>query len=154
MALTQNADWFCSLHAFLFQFIMSHFSFFQNKYIFDFSCLKVQNTYYVSFNESLPGPKEPTSHREIQYYQWVPIILAIQAILFMLPGIIVHLPDLCSFEFSHIISKSKSFGLVWNMDTVVRKETPCFTCLAVIAESHARKLKLFRYTTQDYLSPR
>ncbi|VDM96778.1 unnamed protein product [Thelazia callipaeda] len=62
----------------------------------------VQNTYFVPFTDTVPDnywdiaehvipiPKNIT-HREdrlIGYYQWVPLVLALQAILFYLPAII------------------------------------------------------------------
>jgi len=46
---------------------------------------QVSNTFYVASNKSLPGPDVPMG-QEIPYYQWVPIILCLQAGLFMIPG--------------------------------------------------------------------
>ncbi|XP_063411860.1 innexin unc-9-like [Mytilus trossulus] len=45
----------------------------------------VSNTYYVDFESSLPLEKEIRVNKEIEYYQWVPLILVFQALLFYLP---------------------------------------------------------------------
>ncbi|XP_067940714.1 innexin unc-7-like [Watersipora subatra] len=45
----------------------------------------IANTYYVPWNESIPNPDQPYK-QELQYYQWVPIILTIQAALFLVPA--------------------------------------------------------------------
>ena len=43
----------------------------------------IRNTYYHSFEENLPRADE--EHQMIPYYQWMPMILLIQALLFYLP---------------------------------------------------------------------
>ncbi|CEF64170.1 Innexin family-containing protein [Strongyloides ratti] len=48
----------------------------------------IRNTYYYPINMSLPSTEYSKSGREINYYQWVPIILSIQAFLFYFPNII------------------------------------------------------------------
>ncbi|CAD6187597.1 unnamed protein product [Caenorhabditis auriculariae] len=46
----------------------------------------IQNTFFVPFHEEIPGDSSAREEREIGYYQWVPITLAIQAILFFIPN--------------------------------------------------------------------
>lgn len=46
----------------------------------------VSNTYYVPFDNQLPLPQEP--RKIIGYYQWVPIILMIEAVFCYLPSIL------------------------------------------------------------------
>uniref|UniRef100_A0A914DV40 Innexin n=1 Tax=Acrobeloides nanus TaxID=290746 RepID=A0A914DV40_9BILA len=46
----------------------------------------IQNTYFVHFAESIPEEIDERSERELGYYQWVPVVLALQAILFYLPN--------------------------------------------------------------------
>ena len=46
----------------------------------------IANTYYVPSNTNLPNPNQPRQF--IAYYQWVPIILIIMAILFYFPSIL------------------------------------------------------------------
>ncbi|XP_029655089.1 innexin unc-7-like [Octopus sinensis] len=49
----------------------------------------VKNTYYYPIRRDLPLPgTEETNNLEISYYQWVPLILLAQAILFYIPGMI------------------------------------------------------------------
>lgn len=45
----------------------------------------VKNTYFVPFHEDLPKTEVERESNEIGYYQWVPFVLALQALLFFLP---------------------------------------------------------------------
>ena len=45
----------------------------------------VSNTYYVDFESKLPLEREVRSQKEIEYYQWVTLILILQAFLFYVP---------------------------------------------------------------------
>ncbi|XP_013416795.1 innexin unc-9 [Lingula anatina] len=45
----------------------------------------ISNTYYLPFEERIPGANLPRAH--IPYYQWVPIVMLLQALLFYLPTI-------------------------------------------------------------------
>jgi innexin len=49
----------------------------------------IANTYFVPTDDFLPNPKEPRQYR-INYYQWVPFILALMAFLFYFPFIVWH----------------------------------------------------------------
>jgi len=44
----------------------------------------IKNTYYVPLEERIPN-KDEDIHSEINYYQWVPIVLILQALMFYLP---------------------------------------------------------------------
>lgn len=48
----------------------------------------ISNTYFVSFAETLPVDIGERKDREITYYQWVPLILAFQALLFKIPNVV------------------------------------------------------------------
>lgn len=48
----------------------------------------IANTYYVPIDDSLPKPTE--SRLKINYYQWVPFILALMAFLFYFPFTVWH----------------------------------------------------------------
>lgn len=50
----------------------------------------IANTYYVPTADHLPNPNEVRQHR-INYYQWVPFILALMAICFYTPFAVWHL---------------------------------------------------------------
>ncbi|KHN79144.1 Innexin unc-9 [Toxocara canis] len=45
----------------------------------------VENTYFITPNEELPAGTAERESRELHYYQWVPFILMLQALLFMIP---------------------------------------------------------------------
>jgi len=49
----------------------------------------IANTYYVPTDDYLPKPNEERVHR-INYYQWVPFILAFMALLFYVPFAVWH----------------------------------------------------------------
>ena len=50
----------------------------------------IASTYYVPTDDTLPNPNEPRKSM-INYYQWVPFILGLMALLFYLPYVIWHL---------------------------------------------------------------
>ncbi|KAL3118885.1 hypothetical protein niasHT_008232 [Heterodera trifolii] len=46
----------------------------------------IQNTYYVAPEEEIPAEINERDERQFGYYQWVPIVLALQAVMFYLPN--------------------------------------------------------------------
>jgi hypothetical protein len=48
----------------------------------------VQNTYFLPLHHYIPKDLQEREDREIGYYQWVPFVLGIQAILFYLPSLL------------------------------------------------------------------
>ncbi|CAG9529883.1 unnamed protein product [Cercopithifilaria johnstoni] len=48
----------------------------------------VENTYFVPFEDDIPTDATKRDQYQIQYYQWIPFILALQALLFLVPRII------------------------------------------------------------------
>lgn len=48
----------------------------------------VKNTYYLPFDEYIPKEHEDEKRHMIPYYQWVPLILLSQALLFYIPRLI------------------------------------------------------------------
>jgi hypothetical protein len=46
----------------------------------------IQNTYYVAPDEEIPTEHTERDQRQFGYYQWVPIVLALQAFMFYFPN--------------------------------------------------------------------
>ncbi|KAI6203013.1 Innexin [Aphelenchoides besseyi] len=46
----------------------------------------IQNTYYVEPENEIPTKIEERDEKQFGYYQWVPVVLAIQAFMFFLPN--------------------------------------------------------------------
>ncbi|CAI4232571.1 unnamed protein product [Auanema sp. JU1783] len=75
----------------------------------------IQNTFFVPFHEEIPGEIDERAKAEIGYYQWVPIILALQAIMFYLPNFVWKtLHQQSGIDFSTAVQDSRkiraSFG--------------------------------------------
>lgn len=49
----------------------------------------ISNTYYLPWKDKVPGPND-LKKTHISYYQWVPFILMLQAIMFYSPSILWH----------------------------------------------------------------
>lgn len=48
----------------------------------------VKNSYYIPMTESIPDIDSDKSEHEITYYQWIPLILLLQAFLFKFPNLV------------------------------------------------------------------
>ncbi|CAF2092901.1 unnamed protein product [Rotaria magnacalcarata] len=67
----------------------------------------VTNTYYISMNETIPTKSSPhiRRRRSIYYYQWLPIILALQSLLFLIPRFIwSSFSPRCGINIQHSLS--------------------------------------------------
>ncbi|XP_052214606.1 innexin unc-9-like [Dreissena polymorpha] len=51
----------------------------------------ISNTYHIAFFENLPVDIDKRKDRETTYYQWVPLILLLQAFMFKFPNVIWRL---------------------------------------------------------------
>ena len=51
----------------------------------------IKNTYYVPITESLPELESVKEENEITYYQWIPLILLLQAMMFKVPNLVWRL---------------------------------------------------------------
>ncbi|XP_069108617.1 innexin unc-9-like isoform X2 [Argopecten irradians] len=47
----------------------------------------ISNTYYIPMKDSIPDEDEIRQEKELTYYQWIPLILLLQAFLFKIPNI-------------------------------------------------------------------
>ena len=63
--------------------VPAHFKSDHEKYTNDYCW--VRNTYYLSFDEYIPKEDEHDKRHMIPYYQWMPIILLLQALFFYVP---------------------------------------------------------------------
>jgi hypothetical protein len=48
----------------------------------------LQNTYYVEENEDIPDSMHERHSTMLKYYQWIHLIILLQAVLFVIPRII------------------------------------------------------------------
>uniref|UniRef100_A0A0N5B7R2 Innexin n=1 Tax=Strongyloides papillosus TaxID=174720 RepID=A0A0N5B7R2_STREA len=55
---------------------------------YSYSYCLIENTYFLRTNESIPLEYEVRKERQIAYYQWVPYILVLQALIFYLPQLV------------------------------------------------------------------
>ena len=46
----------------------------------------IQNTYYVPLQDEIPVELDKREDKQFGYYQWVPIVLALQAVMFYIPN--------------------------------------------------------------------
>jgi hypothetical protein len=57
-----------------------------------FSYCWIRNTYYLPYDENIPNEQEVQrtdgKHVHVTYYQWVPAILLLEALLFYLPYVV------------------------------------------------------------------
>lgn len=69
----------------------------------------IQNTFFIPERSEIPGDVEDRQKAEIGYYQWVPIVLAIQAFMFYLPSWIwSSLYKQCGLDFPSVISEAEA----------------------------------------------
>lgn len=69
----------------------------------------IQNTFFVPDNKDIPSNVQDREKAEIGYYQWVPIVLAMQAFMFYLPSWIwSSLYKQCGLDFPSVISEAEA----------------------------------------------
>ncbi|CAF1418529.1 unnamed protein product [Adineta steineri] len=67
----------------------------------------VTNTYYISMNETIPtlANAHIRRRRSIYYYQWLPILLAFQSLLFLIPRLLwSSFSSRCGINLQHCLS--------------------------------------------------
>lgn len=64
----------------------TYFGYTWHKYVHSYCWIK--NTYYLPFEEHIPHEHEENKRDMITYYQWIPIILLVQGLLFYLPIVV------------------------------------------------------------------
>jgi len=70
----------------------------------------IRNTYYLLSTDEIPSEEEVAKRARLPYYQWVPMILLVQAMLFYLPyGIWVSLSSRSGVDVHSIVEAGQSF---------------------------------------------
>lgn len=82
----------------------------------------IKNTYYLPFDDYIPKEHEEEKRDMIPYYQWVPLILLTQALLFYLPRITWRsLNNKTAIDVDNIVDQAAAFQK--EDDTDKRKDT-------------------------------
>lgn len=68
--------------------VPAHFTGNNDKYVNNYCW--VSNTYYLPLDENVPTDKSARDDLKLRYYQWIPLILLTQAMLFYIPSAIWH----------------------------------------------------------------
>lgn len=110
-----------------------HFTDSHEKYMNNFCWVK--NTYYYPMNNNLPMGNIDNGKKIIPYYQWVPFILLIQAILFYCPSVIWR-----SFNQSAGIDADNILKAAFDLEKVIEEDLR-ITNLNVIVQLMHRYLK-------------
>ena len=70
----------------------------------------IKNTYYLPFDEYIPKEHETEKRDMLPYYQWVPLILLFQALLFYLPRLLWRtLNNRAGIDVDNVVAAAESF---------------------------------------------
>ena len=70
----------------------------------------IKNTYYLPFGEYIPKEDEGHKRQMIPYYQWVPMILLVQALLFYMPVMVWRtLNSRSGIDVNNIVEAGETF---------------------------------------------
>lgn len=70
----------------------------------------IRNTYYLPFEENIPKEEEDDKRKMIPYYQWIPIILLVQALMFYLPAVVWRtLNSRSGIDVNNIVEAGETF---------------------------------------------
>ncbi|ESO09249.1 hypothetical protein HELRODRAFT_73579 [Helobdella robusta] len=80
----------------------------------------IRNTYYLPYEKNIPKENESEKRQVIPYYQWMPMILAVQALLCYLPILLWRgLNDKSGIDVNTIVEAGETFT---NADVAENKE--------------------------------
>ncbi len=73
----------------------------------------LQNTYYVDENHDIPDDMAERDKTELKYYQWIHLIILVQAVLFIVPRVFWQsLNDKCGIEIRNYVDAAYKFETV------------------------------------------
>ena len=72
----------------------------------------IKNTYYLPFQEFIPQAQGDENREMITYYQWVPLILLVQALLFYLPCVLWRTLNARSGNQNYIKLRIQPFNII------------------------------------------
>lgn len=99
----------------------------------------IQNTYWVHFDDPVPEQVDDRRNAEIGYYQWVPIVLALQALMFFMPSWIWK-------------TLNKQSGL--DMDTIIKEAKSVRSARSDDRKAELGKLAVFIEESLEFDTPR
>ena len=109
----------------------------------------VRNTYYLDFDEYIPKEHEDDKRHMIPYYQWMPIILLIQALFFHLPIMVWRtLNRKSGIDVNNIVEAGESFQ---NAEKAANRET-MLTYMTSITDRWVQTFSLIYYENTVFLN--
>lgn len=70
----------------------------------------IRNTYYLPYEDNVPKERESNRRRMIPYYQWIPIVLLVEALFFYLPIVLWRtLNSRSGIDVSNIVEAGETF---------------------------------------------
>jgi hypothetical protein len=74
--------------------------------------VQVSNTYYLPFSEDIPRSHEERAAHQIHYYQWISLILALQAFTLIIPALLWRLCNgVTSLNIDDIVETSTRYAM-------------------------------------------
>jgi len=92
----------------------------------------VENTYWVPLDDQIPLSHQERGAKELNYYQWVPFVLALQALMFNIPHIIWRMLNwLSGVEVRAVVTMASNPGGLTGDESVTK------TCEMIARHLHA-----------------